>query len=106
MNAIGENWDCPKCGRKMTPHGDCRPCEKKERIRAEKDGEIKRAKNIVAGDTIVPRLSFKINSIYVHTVEITPKGKVVINRGRGCMGGEEVFEGEQWVDICQNCAIV
>lgn len=95
----GEDWTCEKCGRKMNPHGDCRPCERKERDRAEAAGEIKRAKNIVAGDVISTRWSFKIDPITVHTVEITPKGKVVINRGRGCMGGEDVFEGEQWINI-------
>lgn len=99
MNAIGENWDCPTCGRKMTPHGDCYSCEKKERNQAEAEGRIKRAKNIVVGDIVgAPFGHIKIDSFPVHTVEHTSKGKVIINKGRGhCF--EETFWGEQWVDI-------
>jgi hypothetical protein len=81
MNAIGNNWDC----------------EQKER---------KRAKNIVVGDSIIPRLSLKPRVIDVETLEITPKGKVVINRGATYLGGEIVFQAEQWVDICNPRAIL
>jgi len=105
MNAIG-NWNCDKCGRPMTPHGDCYPCARKERNRAEAAGEIKRAKNIAVGDIISPRLCLKMNTIDVKTVEITPNGKVVINRGATWLGGEIVLQAEQWVDICNPCAIL
>ena len=106
MNAIGNNWDCEKCGRHMTPHGDCPHCEKIERKRAEAAGEIKRAKNIAVGDVVSPRFSFKVQTFDVHTVEVSPKGKVVINRGEGWLRGENVFQAEQWVDICNPRAIL
>jgi hypothetical protein len=99
MDAIGENWDCPTCGKKMTPHGDCVPCMKKEKARAFAAGEMKRAKDIVVGDVISSHWSFKINPVTVKSVEHTPKGKVVINRGMGYMNGEDTFWAEQVVDI-------
>lgn len=73
----------------------------------------KRAKDVVVGDIISPRYSFKPQIINVETVEHTKRGKVVINRGKGWRGGEEVFEGEQWVvvcqkplDLCEKCATI
>ena len=104
MNAIGENWNCPDCGRHMTPHGDCVKCAKEEKARQIAAGEIKRAKDIKVGDVFVTRFSFKIDAITAHTVEITAKGRVHINKGMGSTRGEDIFQGDQWVDICQNCA--
>lgn len=104
MNAIhiGEDWTCETCGRHMTPHGDCPSCEKKERARAEAAGERKRAKNIVVGDIIKHPMCFKIDATEVHTVEVTPKGKVVVNWAMGHDRGEDTFWAEQWVDIVSN----
>ena len=97
---VGENWDCPKCGRKMTLHGDCPPCDRKERDKEEAEGRIKRAKNIVVGDVICsPFGHIKVDTIPVHTVETTPKGKVIVNKGQGCRGGEETFWAEQWIQM-------
>ena len=101
MNAtcIGEDWNCPTCGRHMTPHGDCIRCDKIERARAEAAGERKRAKNIVVGDIIRPCVMSKIGNIEVKTVEITPKGKVFVNKGMSYLNGEDTFQSEQWVDM-------
>ena len=89
----------------MTPHGDCLHCGKIERKRAEAAGEIKRAKNIAVGDIVSPRICFKIQTIDVKTVEVTPKGKVIVNKGMGYQR-EDTFQGEQWVDICNPRAIL
>jgi predicted ATP-dependent serine protease len=90
------NWVCDICGKPM-PHfyAGCPSCEKKQKVKDEQEGRIKRAKAIVVGDVICPRFSFKINSITVETVDITSKGK-------GHMGGEYVFQPEQWVDVVQS----
>jgi len=108
MNAehIGNDWTCEKCGRQMNPHGDCVRCDKIERARAEAAGERKRAKNIVVGDVIKHPMCFKIDASEVHTVEITPKGKVIINWAMGHDRGEDTFQSEQWIDICTKPAIV
>ena len=104
---IGENWDFPECGRKMNPHGDCIPCEKKERARAEAAGERKRAKNIVVGDVIcTPFGHIKVTTINVKTVEITPKAKVIVNKGMGYRDGEIIFHADQWGDMSQKPAIL
>jgi hypothetical protein len=85
----------------MTPSGDCVHCYKIERARQIAAGEIKRARDIVVGDVICPRFGcFKIETITIKTVEITSKGKVVINKGMGYRDGEDIFYGEQWIDIC------
>lgn len=99
MNAYPD-WNCDACGKRMTPGGDCPSCEKKEKERQIAEGEIKRAKDIVVGDVISPRFSFKINAIHVHSVEITSKGKVIVNKGMGWTN-ECTFESMQWVDICK-----
>lgn len=98
MNAYPD-WNCDTCGRHMTPSGDCPHCAKKERSRAIAAGEIKRARDIKVGDMIAPRFSFKDNFNTVETVEITSKGKVVVNRGRTHLHGEYVYQPEQWVDV-------
>lgn len=60
----------------------------------------KRAKDIVVGDIYSPRFSFKMQTYTVVTVETTPKGKIIVNKGMGHLMGEDVFEAEQWVEIC------
>lgn len=59
----------------------------------------KRAKDIVVGDIISPSFSFKMPTVHVQTVETTPKGKIIVNKGMGHMMSD-VFQAEQWVEIC------
>lgn len=95
----GVDWTCETCGRKMTPHGDCVRCAKKEKARQIAEGEIKRGKDIKVGDQFTTHWSFKIDPITCHTIEPTKAGKVVINRGMGWQSGECSIWGEQWVDM-------
>lgn len=90
----------------MTPHGDCPSCEKKQRIKDEAEGRIKRAKNIAVGDIIKHPMCFKIDAFPVFSVEHTTKGKVIVNKGHGGCSGEETFWGEQWIDVVGKVAEV
>jgi hypothetical protein len=88
----------------MTPHGDCPTCNKQEKARMVANGEIKRARDIVVGDIIKRPFWSKNRTVNVRSVEVTPKGKIMINKGERSIMGEDILQPEQWVDICKPTA--
>ena len=84
------DWTCEKCGEELKPYGYACRCEREAAQREIQEGKRKRASDLKVGDTF--KYPF-YPSITIETIQITDKGRVVIN------GGDLLLWDVQWVDM-------